>query len=61
MNTKVIPVNREGCLELGMNPCDICTMGWGSWSTNESKTCHDACEYHKRYVESLRKKPLLEG
>ena len=54
-NTKVIPVNREGCLELGMSPCSICDVGWGHWSTNETKTCRDTCDYLKRYMELLMK------
>lgn len=49
INTKVIPLNPRGALELGLCPCDVCNMGWGSWSKNETKSCQDDCIYWKEY------------
>jgi hypothetical protein len=55
-NIKHVPLNREGAIELGINPCGVCNMGWGNWSKDESKSCYDTCEYHKRYCEGIKVK-----
>jgi len=52
-NTKTIPVNQEGALELGLCPCGSCGMGWGSWSVNETKTCMDNCSFYKRWLGKI--------
>ena len=54
MNTKTIPLNLEGALELGMRPCDICDVGWASYTKEKTKSCRDNCNYLKRYVEKLQ-------
>lgn len=55
-NVEHVPMNPEGALELGMRPCDACTMGWGIYSSSRTETCQDTCEYWKRYCDG----PLAE-
>ena len=50
-NTKVIPLNREGALELDFCPCDCCNVGWSSFSIEKTESCKDTCEYWKRYCK----------
>jgi len=48
-NTKTIPLNPEGVLELGICPCEACGMGWAVYSTKEVRSCSDKCGYYKRW------------
>ena len=51
INTKTIPLNPAGALELGMNPCDACDMGWYIHSTDSSSSCADTCIYWKKHCK----------
>ena len=48
-NIKHVPLNREGALELGIHPCSVCNCGWATYSNIKSSSCHDSCDYFKRF------------
>ena len=59
INTKTIPLNQAGALELGMCPCDICEGGWANWTDGkEPEYCHQSCEYYKKYLELPSKEKI---
>jgi len=57
-----IPLNRQGALELGQNPCSYCNNGFGSYSPLGCVSCHDTCEYLKLYFDEEKMKQIkLKG
>lgn len=55
-NVAHVPLNPAGALELGMHPCEACHAGWGTYGVDRegkstSKSCHDTCEYIKKWAE----------
>ena len=57
-----IPLNRQGALELGQNPCSYCNSGFGSYSPVGCNSCHDTCEYLKLYFDEEKMKQIkLKG
>lgn len=54
-NIKHIPLNREGALELGINPCSVCNSGWATYSNMGGDSCQNDCEYLRKF---LNKKEL---
>ena len=60
-NIKHVPLNREGALELGMCPCDICDVSWAIYTENkETKYCRNECDYFKRYIEKIKSSRFFE-
>ena len=55
VNIKTIPLNPEGALELGMNPCEVsetCNMALSVNSTTENpKACSATCGYYDRWIK----------
>ena len=46
------PLNRKGCLELGLSPCLVCSSGFANYSANEKiSSCYDTCEAFKIYCD----------
>jgi len=52
-NIAHVPLNPEGALELGLNPCDYCGMGWALVSNERQEHCSDTCDYFKRHINSM--------
>lgn len=49
-NVAHVPLNLEGALELGLDPCHYCYAGWGTVnSSGIIHSCKDSCDYYKRY------------
>lgn len=57
---KVTPVfpywpNLEYQLDQGLNPCDICQMGWVNIESNGiGESCHESCEIYQRYLKKQK-------
>lgn len=43
------PLNKQGALELGLNPCLYCCSGYSNYSKGAVSSCHASCEYLKIY------------
>ena len=54
-NVAIIPLNPRGALELGLYPCKYCDMGWGLFTKDKVKSCHDECIYLKEWAEKQSK------
>ena len=46
-----IPLNPRGALEMGLCPCEECSVGWCSFTKDEVKSCRDECIYWQDYME----------
>ena len=50
-NITHVPINRRGCLELGLSPCSSCQSGFASSPAHENSSCFDSCEYFRIYCD----------
>lgn len=50
-----IPEEKCATNDLSEYPCNNCDTGWGSISTEGSKSCHDDCERLGAYHEKIKK------
>lgn len=58
-NIRREPINPAGAIEMGVYPCHYCESGWGSYTSGESKTCHDDCEYIRQYSRKMFTKDVI--
>jgi len=55
-NVKIVPLNPEGALELGILPCKYCDAGWGVYSKTKVDKCAETCTYLQRFTMSTELK-----
>ena len=55
-NVALVPLNREGALELGLIPCCICESDWAIFGEGYCESCRDNCEYLRRYMKIREEK-----
>ena len=62
-NIKHVPINKQGCLELGLSPCLVCQTGFACYVGVSSvgfpshSSCHDDCSEWKTFCD----KELMKG